>query len=105
MEARSWGTIIPCDFDTANGDRQIRLGDEDSRVDILKYPIIVVSAIVAVLSSLPLIIERLWHGLSGQVAKVRESVSRTSSARRDYRSVAAQDTTGLLDENDDDDIN
>lgn len=87
---------------------RIRLGDGGSAFDADKpwiaWPVMGVSALVAVLSAVPLLLGSAWRGVSGMFGGGRRYTQRSDFARGGRYAVVDPDEDELLGEDDDDDV-
>ena len=86
---------------------RIRLGDGGSAFDTdkpwLRYPVLAVSATVAVVAAIPLLVASLWRSVSGMFGRGRRYTTRQSFARGrgDYAVVDPDEDELLGDEEED----
>lgn len=80
----------------------IRLGEENENA-LVHYPIIVISAIIALAMAIPSILSALGRWAGGKFTRTRRYTTTSSLARGDY-SVVMNDSNTLLGSSDEDDV-
>lgn len=88
---------------------RIRLGDSGSAFDSsqpwIKYPVAAISALVAVIAAIPLVLASAWRGISGMFGGGRRYTTRQSFARgRGDYAVVDPDEDELLGDDDEEDV-
>jgi hypothetical protein len=80
----------------------IRLG-EDNGSPLVQYPIIIISALVAVAMAIPSILSAIGNWVGSKFTRTRRYTTRSSFARGDY-SIVNNDEGELLGSDDDDEV-
>ncbi|KAL9003755.1 MAG: hypothetical protein Q9188_003395 [Gyalolechia gomerana] len=87
---------------------RIRLGEQGSAFDKdrlwIRYPIMAVSGVVAVLAAVPLLVGSLWRGVSGLFGASRGRYTTRGSFARGRGDYAVVDEDELLGEDDDEEV-
>jgi hypothetical protein len=88
---------------------RIRLGDNGSAFDAsqpwIQYPVMAISALVAVVAAIPLVVSSAWRGISGLFGRNRRYTTRQSFARgRGDYAVVDPDEDELLGDDDDEEV-
>lgn len=87
---------------------RIRLGEQGNAFDKdrpwIRYPIMAVSGVVAVLAAVPLLVGSLWRGVSGLFGASRGRYTTRGSFARGRGDYAVVDEDELLGEDDDEEV-
>ncbi|KAL7269099.1 vacuolar protein sorting/targeting protein PEP1 [Rhizina undulata] len=81
----------------------IRLGEEHGDSPFIKYPVIAISALFAVVVAIPTILQAIGIWVSSKFARTRRYTTRSSFARGDY-SIVNNDEGELLGSDDEDEV-